>query len=148
MKNKSLILSIVFWFVTTALMAVSLPSTSYYRGATMSAETFQTQVSTGVSINGYSLVGAASYESTDVCTEENPKDVEPCRTCCRDNVLMPCLEENPSDPYLCGQLNTDCIMSCTNGSSLPLDAPTAFLLALIAAYGAVAVYRTKVTKTM
>ena len=143
MKNKSLILSIVFWFVTTVLMAVSLPSSPYYRGATRSAETFQTQVGTGVSINGYSLVGTASDESTDVCTGENPQDVEPCRICCRDNVLMPCLDENPSDPYLCGQLNTDCIMSCTNGSSLPLDAPVFFLLMMIAAYGAVVVYRRK-----
>lgn len=142
MKNKNLILSVIFWLVSTALMAVTLPSTSYYRGTTESAETYQTQVSTGVSINGYSLVGAASDGSTN-CIEANPQDVEVCRICCHEKVLMPCIEENPSDPYLCGQLNTDCIMSCTHGSSLPLDAPTAFLLALIAAYVAFAVYRRK-----
>ena len=144
MKNKSLILSIVFWFVTTALMAVSLPSTSYYRGATMSAETFQTQVSTGVSINGYSLVGAADYENTSACTTEGVKgDPTECQKCCDKSVLTPC-EDSGEDFYYCGGLNTACIESCTAGTSLPLDAPTAFLLALVAAYGAVAVYRKRI----
>ncbi len=148
MKNKSLILSIVFWFVTTALMAVSLPSTSYYRGATNLAETFQTQVSTGVSINGYSLVGTADYENTSACTTEGVKgDPTECQKCCDLEVLTPCLEAGDDFLY-CGGLNTTCIESCAAGTSLPLDAPTAFLLALVAAYGAVAVYRKRIIKTM
>lgn len=140
MKNRNLILSVCFWLVSTALMAVSLPSSSYFRNSYGSSETYQAQMGTGVSINGYSVVGSGEYD-TSVCTTEGEKgDPTVCQECCEREVLVPC-EDDGGDYLTCGALNTECIKSCTDGTSLPLDAPTAFLLALVAAYGAVAVYR-------
>lgn len=140
MKNRNLILSVCFWLVSTALMAVSLPSSSYFRNSYGSSETYQAQMGTGVSINGYSVVGSGDYD-TSICTDEGVKgDLTVCQVCCEESVLVPC-EDDGGDYLTCGALNTECIKSCTNGTSLPLDAPVLFLLALAATYGAYTAYR-------
>ena len=143
MKNKSFILSIVLWLVSTALMAVSLPSSSYTRSFSGSADTYHASMGTGVTFSGFSTVGSGDYTKTGMCTTEGVQgDPEECKVCCNRDLFVPCMEDI-GDIVQCGALNTECVESCTKGTSLPLDAPTAFLLALVAAYGAVAVYRRK-----
>ena len=144
MKNIRLVISVLVWALASACFAVKLPTSPYSRGYAGPAENHSFQMGTGISIEGYSVVGSGEYNPYSCTTPGVQGDPTDCQTCCEKEVLIPC-EEAAGDDFdkilECGTLNTTCIKSCTNGTSLPLDAPTAFLLALVAAYGAVAVYR-------
>ena len=126
-------------------MAVSLPSVSYkaYSGGIPTQESYS--LSIGTTFVNHSTVGA--YE--DVCGADSgfgSSDVHKCPGCCTDNAYDPCIREKGEEAWQeCEALQIKCINNCEDYAlgeiRNPLDAPTAFLLALIAAYGAVAVYR-------
>ena len=126
-------------------MAVSLPKASYssYSGYVPTQDTYS--LSVGTTFVNQSTVGA--YE--DVCGADSgygSSDVHKCPGCCQDNVFTPCLKEKgESAAQECYNEQVKCIQNCEDYAlgevRNPLDAPTAFLLALIAAYGAIAVYR-------
>ena len=137
---KKQILFVIMAMCATCAMAVSLPSASYssYTKSVVPEQGYT--VGTGTTFINQSTVGV--YEGG--CTYQAwDGDVGKCQQCCIDEFACGELD------YECQIARGDCMDLCGDPlGGLPLDAPTAFLLALVAAYGAVAVYRTKVTKTM
>ena len=143
---KKQILLIVMTLCAVSAMAVSLPRDSYkpYSGSLPSSQGYT--LGTGTAILNHSTVGA--YEG--VCTTQSEwtsGDINPCPACCTTNVFLPCLnEKKDAGASECVKLQEQCVDICSlalNDFRTPLDAPTAFLLALVAAYGAVAVCRRK-----
>ena len=141
---KKQILFIVMLMCSLSALAVKLPSDPYrsYEGSVANTATYT--IGSGTTFVNSSIVG--SYEGICVVDKQNPSAIEDCEACCLREAYIPCIQQGGTEET-CGPLNKECFNACM-GVSLPLDAPTAFLLALVAAYGAVAVYRTKVTKTM
>lgn len=142
-KQILLVLMVVCW---SSVMAVRMPSNPYtpYSGGTSVQESYS--FSEGVTIMNQSTVGAYN---NDVCGAESgfgASDVAKCPFCCTENVYDPCIMEKGEGAWeTCESLQLQCVSNCEdyalNEYRNPLDAPTAFLLALVAAYGAVAVYR-------
>ena len=145
MNMKKQILLIVMTLCAVSAMAVSLPRVSYqsYNASIPTQEGYS--LSIGTTFVNHSTVGA--YE--DVCGADSgfgSSDVHKCPSCCTDNAYDPCIREKGEEAWQeCESLQITCINNCEdyalNEYRNPLDAPTAFLLALVAAYGAVAVYR-------
>lgn len=130
-------------------MAVSLPKNSYniYRGTIPAADGYS--LSVGTTFVNTSTVGAYADCLYPEYAKNDAQLFDACTNCCYapGGAYDECLISN-SEAY-CDQQADACVDKC-QGDSLalndqrePLDAPTAFLLALIAAYGAVAVYRRK-----
>jgi hypothetical protein len=143
---KKQILLIVMTLCAVSAMAVSLPKASYssYRGYVPTQDTYS--LSVGTTFVNQSTVGA--YE--DLCGPNSGfsvTDTDPCPKCCQDNVFVPCLQtEGEAKAEECYNKQLQCVQNCQYAlgeERNPLDAPVFFLLALIAAYGAVAVYRRK-----
>jgi hypothetical protein len=140
---KKQILLIVMTLCAMSVMAVSLPTSSYKSfNATITTDQPYT-LGTGTTFLNQSLVGAGSY--TDCVRDEASEVGTFCSECCTNAV---CGEFDRTSPEFAECMNSNvmgaCMNSCSNphlDGGAPLDAPTAFLLALIAAYGAVAVYR-------
>ncbi len=119
----------------TCAMAVNLPSNSYNSYAGTVANSNGYTLGTGTSFVNRAVVGAYANECGDL-EEEWDGDSYSCGKCC--DGLFP--DNDNSEENLAAR--RQCYLAC--GLPLgdtPLDAPTAFLLALITAYGAVAVYR-------
>ena len=138
-------------------MAVAFPSEGYGSGAGSTGGTSE-------SVGGVGGVGPSFNNSAILgndgasCAQSNPtwtKDANECSNCCFNTVSQPCFDEIIADTMAgrtpskttseCESLGTECNRQCQEylGYS-PLDAPTAFLLALIAAYGAYTVYRRRI----
>ena len=130
----------------TCAMAVQLPSKSYnsYTGIAGSNETYTTGF--GTQFMNQAVVGAYYQNQCDEYREGGQLwtgDISRCFICCNSNFP----EDDRSEANL--EARRECMNMCDLplGES-PLDAPTAFLLALVAAYGAVAVYRRKTNATV
>ena len=139
MKNINLILSVLFWTVATACMAITLPSSSYSGGYIDESNSSELQLSTGASFVGTPFLRASNNIDVDtsVCTEEGaPQDPVVCAPCCFNNVYKLCMEQTGNDYEACGPINEKCNKSCTNGSSLPLGSPL-MLLPFIAVYAVI-----------
>ena len=135
MKHINLILSVLCWAVASVAMAVTLPSNSY-SSFIDGSETFEFKISTGVRMSGSPMLTTGSID-VGVCTTEGvAKDIDTCTGCCDTQVGDPCMARY-DDPDICGDLNIQCLDSCTSGSrSLPLGTPLC-LLPFIAVYAVI-----------
>lgn len=135
---KKQLLFVVMLMCSLSALAVKLPDNPYnnYAGSTGSSGSYT--VSTGTTFVNQADVSPQAA-GTCMVDKQNPNAMDLCEECCVNNVLVPCLKEGGTEDS-CGPVYKECINSCM-GTSLPLDASVYFLLALVAAYGAVAVYR-------
>lgn len=125
MKNRNLILSVLFWAVASTVFAITLPSSSYI-GSTLDVDySFSTaNVTSGRSITGTYLASSVSY---DGACNEHPQVSNERRMCCMGQLtevfsltLTQCVQQN----------NTDCMSyweTCLNATSLPLGTPLLLL---------------------
>ena len=137
---KKQILLIVMTLCAMSAMAVSLPNKSYNSYASRTSNSGAYTLGIGTQFLNQAVVGAYNGECDQYREGGNlwTGDVSACENCCLTN-------------YVCGEEDWDCLDArgfCMDNcgeplGGLPLDAPTAFLLAMIAAYGAFAVYRHK-----
>jgi hypothetical protein len=142
---KKQILLIVMSLCAMSAMAVSLPRASYNAYSIPTVEEGYT-LGIGTKIVNFSTV-SAGYEGG--CTNGSQTYGTVCFNCCVDDACAGIDKSNPTQMAECinSNLYLDCMSMCQYGEHLgeegPLDIPAAFLLALIAAYGAFAVYRRK-----
>ena len=136
MKNRNLILSVIFWLVASCAFAITLPSSSYM-GSTTEVDfdnSFSTfSIGTSSTVTGSYLGASQSYDGA--CNENPPVSQE--RTiCCMGQI-----------PEIFGQTLTDCAKSynqdclnyyqdCLNSASLPLGTPL-LLLPFALVYGVI-----------
>ncbi len=129
MKNKNLILSVLFWAVASVCMAVSLPSSSYTGSFIDNGVSTETLLGTGVRMNS-TLLSSSDIDVT-VCTTEGVEgDPAYCGTCCQEKILF---KYDDEEAY------KKCVNSCTNGYSLgesPLG-EVLILLPFIAIYAVI-----------
>ena len=131
MKNRNLILSVLFWLVASCAWAVTLPTSSYI-GSTTNVDFYNDYSNNGSitignsrSITGTYLSASASYDGT--CDTHDPVSQE--RTIC----CMGQIPEKFSGMTLtdCARsYNTDCLnyyQDCLNSTSLPLGTPLLLL---------------------
>jgi hypothetical protein len=143
---KKQILLIVMTLCAVSAMAVSLPSRSYNLYSATSGNTEPYTLGIGTRFMNSSVVGAY-YESG--CKDQGLNQNEiVCTNCCAGVIcnatdeydILDCEADTPEAVW--GACMSDCRGEHLNYQE-PLDAPVFFLLALIAAYGAFAVYRRK-----
>jgi hypothetical protein len=144
---KKQILLIVMTLCAMSAMAVSLPSKSYRSYGIENSNEQPYTLSVGTKFVNASAVGA---RYSGACTNLG-KDLDDftytCTECCARSICEDV--ETESDINRCERETDDatwsyCMTDCAGHHlNQPLDAPTAFLLALVAAYGAIAVYRKK-----
>ena len=137
MKNRYFILSVLFWAITSVLFAVTLPSSSYTGSFMVGGDSYETQLGTGTSMIGSTLLASASVDTdATVCTTDGVQgDPADCGLCCYNNVYKDCISQGGTTTE-CGALNEECVRSCTQGSSLPLGTPL-LLLPFIAIYAVI-----------
>lgn len=138
MKNRYFILSVLFWAITSVLFAVTLPSSSYTGSFMVGGDSYETQLGTGTSMIGTTLLTTSSVDvDTEVCekADNNNGDPATCGGCCYNNVYLNCRDQG-GDAVECGALNEQCNRYCTEGSSLPLGSPL-FLLPFALVYAVV-----------
>lgn len=129
---------------SVCVMAITLPSKSYNASTIYASSGTGYSMSVGTTFVNQSTVGAYM----GVCTKQEGDfigDGSACMNCCLGEY-----ETCKSDGHSileCAMAKDDCNAYCEYLSlgeeRNPLDAPVFFLLALIAAYGVVAVYRRK-----
>ena len=137
---KKQILFVIMTMCATCAMAVSLPTSSYPVYGVGANDEQSYTVNSGTTFINQAIVGA--YNGS--CQPNNGDNFgNDCYSCCITEICPDnednCLDESNA----ASSLFLTCMKVCSGeylGQS-PLDAPTAFLLALVAAYGAVAVYR-------
>ena len=135
---KKQILFVLMIMCATCAMAVSLPSSSYNSYASSVANTDSYKLGSGTMFLNRATGGAYTNQCGDL-EEEWDGDSNACGKC-YDGYFP---DYDNSEENLAAR--RQCYLAC--GLPLgdtPLDAPTAFLLALVAAYGAVAVYRKRI----
>ena len=137
MKNKNLILSVLFWVVASCAFAITLPTSSY--SGFESATDYNVDYSSTIGIGrSTSIIG--SYlrisESYDGSCNDNPPVSSQRTLCCAEKVaevfqetLTDCAKNNNVD---CLEYYSDCLSS----ASLPLGSPL-LLLPFIAVYALV-----------
>jgi hypothetical protein len=136
MKNKNLILSLLFWMLASVAMAVTLPTSSYSGSFSGGAESYEVLLGTGVKMNGTSMLRSSTVDPYTCTDEGNPRGEADCTVCCANYVSWPCAKAGGSESE-CGELNMICLDGCTNGSrSLPLGStllllPFALVYALV-----------------
>jgi hypothetical protein len=149
---KKQILLVVLMLCSMGAMAVSLPSKSYNVFSGTQGSTGPYTIGTGTTFANTSTVG--SYTGTCENAGVNVTFGSVCTNCCAGEI---CGATTDSEVDACEEENFDniawqsCMAACQGehlGYETPLDAPTAFLLALVAAYSAVAVYRRKTNATV
>ena len=133
MKNRNLLLSVLFWAVASYALAITLPSSSYL-GSTVDVDfdaSYSTiSMGTSTTITGSYLTASASYDGA--CNDKPAVSQE--RTVC-------CMGQIPEKFGMsltdCARsYNTDCLnyyQDCLNSASLPLGTPL-MLLPFIAVY--------------
>ena len=133
----------------TCAMAVQLPSMSYNSYVSKAASEVSYSSSVGTTFVNQATVGAY----TGSCNPDSwQSDMNSCKTCCEgelDQCAASCAgNPNPTCMQGCFTQNQECHANCENPElGMPLDTSLYFLLALVAAYGAVAVYRRKTNVT-
>ena len=131
---KKQLLFIVMLMCSLSALAVKFPSDSYssYKGTMANTESYRT--GTGTSFMNSAVTAGYGNECGNI--DNYYGDTPACTDCC-DSYYS---EDDASEANQ--QARRECYLACgvPLGDS-PLDAPMAFLLALVAAYGAVAVYR-------
>jgi hypothetical protein len=143
---KKQILLIIMTLFTMSAMAVNLPTNSY-RSYGLNTEPSQPYtLSIGTKFINTSTVGAGYSGGCKDLGKDLDDFQTPCTECCARSI---CDAESDSEIREC-ERNTDdatwsnCMTDCSGVHlNQPLDAPVFLLLALIAAYGAFAVYRRK-----
>lgn len=142
---KKQILLALFVMCSMGAIAVTLPSNSYsnYSGSAINTNPYVME--TGTTIVNSSTVGAYGTCIFEEYAKNEAALFDNCSRCCWGSPYDECrLTQSESE---CDKLADTCVNECQHDSMAlgdsPLDAPTAFLLALVAAYGAVAVYRRK-----
>lgn len=140
MKKQILFALCLLYSVCT--MAITLPSKSYNAHSLYDTSETGYSLSVGTTFVNQSTVGA--YEG--MCTKQEGDfigDGSACMNCCLGEYEA--CRSNGDSVLDCAIAKDDCNAYCEYLSlgeeRSPLDAPTAFLLALVAAYGAVAVCR-------
>ncbi len=136
MKNKNLILSVLFWVVASCAFAITLP-TSSYMGSTADVDfddSFSTfSIGTSSTITGSYLGASQSYDGA--CNDNPPVSQE--RTLCCMGQIPEIFGQTLTE---CAQkYNQDCLnyyQDCLNSASLPLGTPL-LLLPFIAVYALV-----------
>ena len=132
MKNRNLILSVLFWMVTSVAMAITLPSSSYNAfDGNASQDVVSFSIRGGSSILGSASVMDDSRAATCNVDKQDPAAMQKCEDCCFGAVLWPCLQQGGTETT-CGPDYLECINSCM-GASLPLGTPL-LLLPFIAVY--------------
>ena len=135
MKNRNLILSVLFWMVTSVAMAVTLPSSSYNAfDGYGSQDVISFSVRGGSSILGNAAVVDDSRAATCNVDKQDPAAMQKCEDCCFGAVLWPCLQQGGNETT-CGPGYLECINSCM-GASLPLGTPL-LLLPFLAIYAVI-----------
>ena len=106
MKNRYFILSVLFWAITSVLFAVTLPSSSYTGSFMVGGDSYETQLGTGTSMIGSTLLASASVDTNPaVCTEEGVQgDPADCGLCCVNSVYKDCISKGGTTTE-CGALN-------------------------------------------
>ena len=138
MKNRYFILSVLFWAITSVLFAVKLPSSAYMGGTTWGGDSYETQIFSGTSFKGSTLLTTSNVDvDTEVCEKAANDNGDPtkCGICCYNDVYLVCKDKGGTDEE-CGALNVQCNQYCTEGSSLPLGSPL-LLLPFIAIYAVI-----------
>ena len=138
---KKQILLIVMTLCAVSAMAVSLPRASYNAFVTESNASNSYTLTVGTTFVNQSTVGA--YNGS--CSPDSwQSDMNSCKTCCTGELMqcdMACAGDKACE-QACMEQNLACHDTCEHPElGQPLDAPVFFLLALIAAYGAVVAYR-------
>jgi hypothetical protein len=102
-------------------------------------------MSIGTKFINSSIVGAYADCLYPEYAKNDSQLFDVCSDCCFDSRYDECRVNNSVE--YCDKLASGCVDTCQENSMAlgdsPLDAPTAFLFAMIAAYGAFAVYRRK-----
>lgn len=137
MKNKNLILSVLFWLVTSSIMAITLPSSSY-EIFVISNDTEQAySLATGTTIRNHSTLGSSNYEQT--CSKEETVEIGNCNNCCATAVGC-----SPTD-YACLASKSEeygaCMGYCQGAHLGSLDANVMVLLSMVIAYASFMYYR-------
>lgn len=128
MKQLKFLIAIVAVFITSGVMAVTLPNTSYAPYGVGEQYSSDPVVNSGTMITGHfqSLGDGGDYSE---CTSKSFSD---CTTCCGDLVIA-CYQSGKSMAE-CETVSTDCNNAC--GRSLPLDGGLGILLVLSVLGGA------------
>ena len=136
MKNRNLILSVIFWLVASCAFAITLPSSSYMVSTAdvNFDDSFSTfSIGTSSTITGSYLGASQSYDGA--CNENPPVSQE--RTICCMGQIPEIFGQTLTD---CAKsYNTDCLnyyQDCLNSASLPLGTPL-LLLPFIAVYAVI-----------
>ena len=148
MKNRNLILSVLFWLIASTVMAVVLPSSPFYESSFYSdMESSDFTIGTGVSYTNFSLRVANDDEDGIECAKKVQNGGTTCDGCC-DEVLTNSygvdwfMDDTAEAKY------GDCMTTCQGWSlgdeETPLGSPLS-LLAFIAIY---AVIRKRKENTM
>jgi hypothetical protein len=127
MKNRYFILSILFWAIASACMAVTLPMSSYNSDFATAMSDNESFVSTiGIQVRNYAVLTAYNNQCDHLRPDETSGydgDIDECKQCCRDKVES-------------GQARQDCMLSCSIPLGMPLGTPL-LLLPFIAIYAVV-----------
>ena len=123
MKNRNLILSVLFWLVATLCMAVRLPNQPFYVSS-ITTEEIPTATAFGATFKNYSLLG--SYSSGN-CTGGPTLGYGHCNTCCISE-LCPGMTEEECWAQKPSELG-ECIDYCsgTELGGAPLGSPLLLL---------------------
>ena len=126
MKNRNLILSVLFWLVASVCMAITLPSSSYssdFIDPTSDNESYVSNI--GTQIMNHAILSAYNGEC-DIYREGGEAwkgDADECNKCCEINY--------PSGVDREGR--RECMLKCNVPLGLPLGTPL-MLLPFIAVY--------------
>lgn len=129
MKNRNLILSVLFWLVASVCMAITLPSSSYSSDfIDQTSENNSYVFSIGTQIMNHAVLSAYNSECDDYREGGWKTDINLCHDCC--------------DLHFEGDrvARAECYNKCDTPLGMPLETPVAFVLALSIAYS---VYRRK-----
>lgn len=129
MKNKNLILSVLFWVVSICAFAVQLPA-SPFETTSMSYDAASENITIG-SGTKYTQVYLTSgtTEYADACYGVFPDDEDSCIECCEDYE-----DACPAGDLDCYDKVRICKTTCHEGPSLPLGSPL-LLLPFALVYG-------------
>lgn len=130
---KNIILSLLFWVVASACMAITLPKSYYSADMAYTSENESYVSSIGSKFINYSTLGTYTNECDSYREggEQWTGDISECNNCCNRNF--------PSGVDRDGR--STCFTLCTVPLGMPLDTPVAFMLAIVLSYSAFMLYR-------
>ena len=119
---KNIILSVLFWVLASAVMAIKLPAESFGSYDTYEYGNDSYTLGIGSTIMNTAVLGTASYQDGGCVVDPGTSadDVKThCAECCNDNVFIPCIV-NGGNEDSCGALHYDCRQACERSFSVPL----------------------------